>query len=264
MKLTRNENTIIVSDYGSGCDSLYLSIKLNCCDDSEKTCTFYKEYKCSWVFQFQKDAYTTIDYLNDDIGNNILSSTYAVHPDIWNTNDYAAFVQDIEEDTGLSVEMNSDDEYLYLILTTGWVTKDCAGTYNYTLGLSNDNSNTSLLANKTYETRLNEDCDWVSFDDNDNIVIEAQNEGIYSISVTCTIDKTKDTQSGCIALIDSLKCEIVNDAIKEQNKTSFVELTIYDALVNADGCVCSCDKMCEMYQYLLELLGKLNSGCYEQ
>ena len=105
------------------------------------------------------------------------------------------------------------------------------------------------------------DCDWASVDVNNNtLAVEAQDQGIYNISIDSDCEIGHVTENSCIAIIDALKCDI----FKLGEDKFYPAYMMYTALDNLADCYCDCTKMCEMYKYLLEVLGKINSGCYGQ
>lgn len=76
-------------------------------------------------------------------------------------------------------------------------------------------------------------------------------DGIYSFTLKSENLTTGSTitETGCIAVLDDIKCLIPNVLIK--NKNSLAHL-LYQSIIDVQDCNCMCEDMCEIYNSLYE------------
>jgi hypothetical protein len=82
-------------------------------------------------------------------------------------------------------------------------------------------------------------------------------DGIYSVIIRITkLDSSYTEEEQCLPLLCSLKCVLAETEFSENTNLHLA----YFTLVNGAGCPCACDKMCELYEYILTQLD-MEDGC---
>ena len=132
---------------------------------------------------------------------------------------------------------------------------------NTSISVSNVANNTTITISnlKTYIDLFSSVCSYIG---NSSFSGEITNygafhpyefigDGIYSFTLIGENLTTgsKTTETGCIAVLDDIKCLIPNVLIK--NKNSLAHL-LYQSIIDVQECNCMCEDMCDIYNSLYE------------
>ena len=264
-------------------DGATISTTINCCDNATE-CTITVDHSsifCARI-NISKTEDTYIDELNvnDNSGGtiNILSSSVVLPLGYsCNDTDLSALIAAIESgyNTNFSqavVAYSSYDVstgYCYICIKPHKEGDTINSPYTI-LGSTKSDLNFihSFIENVTVTYS---DC--VSENDTDNTwelnpqgyySLDTFQDGIYAVTITLTpIDGGENiVVTNCYSVLCNHKCTIADkiEELKSTNPDDAIKLyLVYTALINGSNCSCDCSKLCEMYEYLLILLGEINN-----
>lgn len=291
MNITLNNdcNKLIIADehiadfieHPSNYEGATISTDINCCSNSTE-CNITIEHLHTYCVDLSlSDYYFTIDEIMVDNGNgtpiNILSTPFSFLGNVsCNNTDYSPVLTAIVN--GYAVTFNQT-----VIAYTNYdiVNNRCyvcvkaenpQEQINTPISIHGISKEGLQFIRYFIENTIITYSDCVSENPEDK-TWELSSEGLYSLDIfqdgVYTITITIHPVSGediviknCYTILCEHKCIIASKIkeLKELNPDKAIKLyLIYTALLNGNNCKCDCSKLCEMYEYLLTLLGEINN-----